>query len=124
MLEVVPPSVFADIDPKVGVVARPPGQRVHIAGSARPVGVPLPEDAPQVVVGGYALTQGVPAQFWEAWLAQNKDAPFVKQKLIFAHEKAGNAVGEAKEKREVLSGFEGLNPDKPAPGIERADKKG
>ena len=122
MLEVVDQSVFKDIDPKVGVVARPPGQRIHIAGSARPVGVPLPEDAAQVV-GGYALTPGVSATFWDAWLEQNKDAPFVRNKLIFAHEKAGSAVSEAKENREVRSGFEGMNPDKPAPGIERADKK-
>lgn len=122
MLEVVDPAVFADVNPQNGVVARPPGKRVHVAGCARPIGVPLPDDAPQVV-GGYALTQGVPAAFWEQWLAQNEEAPFVKQKLIFAHEKAGAAVGEAKEKREVRSGFEGMNPDKPAPGIERADKR-
>ena len=124
-LDVVDPSVFDGIDPKVGVIARPvvEGSRIKINGCARPVGVPLPEDAPQVV-GGFALTPGVPAAFWETWLSQNKDAPFVKQKLIFAHEKAGSAVAEAKEKRGLRSGFEGVNPDKPAPGIERDDKKG
>jgi len=123
MLEIVDPAVFVDVDPKVGVQARPPGERIHIKGCARPVGVPLSEDAPQVV-GGYALTPGVPAQFWERWMEQNKNAPFVTSNLIFAHRKAGDAVAESKEKRAVRSGLEGLTPDKPAPGIGRDDKKG
>lgn len=124
-LDLVDPGVFKDVDPKVGVMARPvdPDNRVRINGAARPVGVPLPEDAAQVV-GGYALTPGVPKAFWDKWLAQNKDAPYVKQNLIFAAERAGSVVGEAKEKREIRSGLEGLNPDKPAPGITRDDKKG
>lgn len=123
-LDVVDPSVFDGIDPKVGVVARPINEanRVKINGCARPVGVPLPDDAPQVV-GGFALTPGVPAAFWETWLAQNKDAPFVRNNLIFAHEKAGSVVSEAKEKKALRSGFEGMDPDKPAPGVARDNKK-
>lgn len=119
MLEVVDEAVFRDIHPQNGVMARPAGERIRVNGCARPVGVPLPEDVAQVV-GGFALTPGVPADFWAAWLKQNKDAPFVKAGMIFAHEKAGSVVSEAKEKREVLSGFEGMNPSKPAPGIEPA----
>lgn len=123
LLEVVNPSVFDNIHPQNGVVARPPGERVRINGCARPVGVPLSEDAAQVV-GGFALTPGVPAAFWEAWLSQNKEVPFVKAGLIFAHDKAGSVVSEAKEKKAARSGFEGMDPDKPAPGIVRDDKKG
>jgi len=124
-LDVVDPSVFDGIDPKVGVVARPidESSRIRINGCARPVGVPLPDDAPQIV-GGYALTPNVPADFWEKWLSQNKNAPYVKANLIFAHEKAGSVVGEAKDKRGVRSGLEGMDPDKPAPGIERDARPG
>ncbi len=110
-------------NPKDGVTALPPGERIHVKGFARPVGVDLSEDAPQVV-GGFALTQGVPADFWAKWLAENKDASFVKAGLIFAHEKAGSVIGEAREKKAIRSGFEGMNPDKPGPGLERAPKAG
>jgi hypothetical protein len=34
--------------------------------------------------GGYALTEGIPKDFWERWLRQNKDAPCVVKKLVFA----------------------------------------
>lgn len=125
VLEVIDPAVFAEIDEKTGVRARPvaPENRFKVHGSARPVGVPLPDDAAQVV-GGFALTPGVPADLWDAWMAQNKAAPFVKQGLIFAHTKAGDAVAQSKDGKALRTGFEGLDPDKPAPGIARDDKKG
>lgn len=125
MIEVIDPAVFNDLDPKMGVRARPvdPEKQFRINGCARPVGVPLPDDAPQVV-SGFALTPGVPADLWDAWLDQNKAAPFVKAGLIFAHAKSGDTVAQAREGKKLRSGFEGLDPDEPAPGIKRDDKKG
>jgi len=126
MIEVVDPSVFQkDKDGNTIVVQRPieEGARIRVNGNARPVGVPLPDDAPQVV-SGFALTPGVPADLWDAWLDQNKAAPFVKAGLIFAHAKSGDTVAQAREGKKLRSGFEGLDPDEPAPGIKRDDKKG
>lgn len=64
-------------------------------------------------VGGYALTSGVPRDFWELWLEQHKDAPYVKNGLVFAHTSIDGTSGEAREKKAVESGFEGIDPDNP-----------
>lgn len=40
-------------------------------------------DRPQMV-DGYALTPGIPADFWEAWVEQNKLTDLVKSNLIYA----------------------------------------
>ena len=53
------------------------------------------------------------------WLEQNRDFAPVKAGLIFAAPKGGSVAAEAREKKDLRSGFEGMNPDKPAPGIER-----
>lgn len=119
-LENIDPKVFDGVDKKEGVQARPSGQRVRIHGNARPVGVEIPEDAPQIV-SGYAITPGVPADFWDTWLSQNKDAPFVKAGLIFAHAKADSTIAMARDGKKIRSGFEGLDPSKPAPGITKAE---
>ncbi|WP_240655191.1 hypothetical protein [Rhodovarius crocodyli] len=98
-------------------VQRPPVASVTLRGCALPVGVPLPEDAP-TIAGGFALTPDVPADFWAKWLEQNRDYAPVKAGLIFAASKGASVAAEAREKKAVLSGFEGMNPDKPAPGIQ------
>lgn len=76
------------------------------------------------IIGGYALTYNVDKQFFDAWMAQNKDAPYVKQGLVFADVKDANVHAQAKEKASIVSGYERLNKDKPlARGIKTATTK-
>lgn len=58
---------------------------------------------------GYALTVGIPRDFWEAWLKQNASSPLVRNHLIFAASSESRAVDEAREYKNLRSGFEGLN---------------
>lgn len=73
------------------------------------------------LIGGHGLTV-VDKDFFDAWLAGHKDYAPVKAGLIFAHANENNARAEAKEKEKNKSGLEGLDPEKPAPGIKKADK--
>lgn len=73
-----------------------------------------------LVIGGYGITEGVDADLFAAWLAANKDSASVSGGFIFARGKAESVKAEATEKKDNLNGFEGLNPAKPAPGIETA----
>ncbi len=63
------------------------GQVWVVRGTAYPEGTPpkgfikRPDE-----VDGYALTPGIPADFWREWLEQNKNAEIVKNNLIFAFE--------------------------------------
>jgi hypothetical protein len=83
------------------------GARVVIAGTATPFG-----SAPKAeVVGGYALTRNVDADFFAKWMEQNKDSALVRNKLIFAHAKTDTARGAAAEMAETRSGLEPLMPD-------------
>ena len=58
---------------------------------------------------GYALTPGIPRDFWERWLHDNQRNPLVTGKHIFAANSENRAVGQSKEFREFKSGFQGLN---------------
>lgn len=75
------------------------------------------------LIGGFGMTEVNEALF-NAWLAKHKDFEPVKQGLIFAQAKPVNAQAEAKDKAELKSGFEGIDPKKPAKGIEPMDTKG
>lgn len=61
--------------------------------------------------GGYALTPGIPADFWAEWLVQNKDNPIVVNGMIFAHESRDQVEGMAADREELRSGFEPIVPD-------------
>lgn len=87
------------------------------------------------VPSGYALTE-VPADFWEKWVEQNKDADYLKNRVVFAHEKREAAADRAKEQHDeiliagnfnprtgsydgrvvgVKSGLEAIDPKNPPP---------
>ena len=72
------------------------------------------------IVEGAALTE-VDKKFWDAWYADNKDTPFIKQGLIFAQGSLNAFQGEAKEKAKVRSGLERLDPEKMPKGLQKAD---
>lgn len=84
------------------------GDGVFVAGCAMPVGVPNPPK--KSIVGGYALTRGVDAEFWTKWLEQNKDAPYVRNGIIFAMPSRDAAEEKADEQEAIKSGLEPLDP--------------
>ena len=59
---------------------------------------------------GYALTPGIPCAFWEQWLHQNKGSPLVKNRIVFAAGTDASAADEARDYKDLRSGFQGLNP--------------
>lgn len=93
------------------------GDPVEIKGWRAPYGqVP----AHPVIPEGYALTR-VDREFWEAWLAQNKDADYIINGIIFAYDSIDRVEGRAKENAAVKtkqhpngirSGLEPVNPHK------------
>jgi hypothetical protein len=90
-----------------------------VAGPARRIG----EDAKAPVVGGYAVTHGVPKDLWDAWLADNKDSAMVKNSVIFAHEKSSYGDGQAVEQKGIRTGLEPLSQgrDPRARGSDRVE---
>lgn len=64
-------------------------------------------------VGGYAITRGVPKDFWDLWLKQNADQPCVINKLVFGFESLDRVRDVASELEPVESGYEGIDPDNP-----------
>src|SRR5438874_748637 len=72
---------------------------IEIKGCARPFG----EGHDVVLTGGYGLTHGVDAEFWNEWLSTHKDFAPVKSGAIFAVPKADDAKGEARKNANVKS---------------------
>jgi hypothetical protein len=58
------------------------------------------------MVGGYALSYGIDADLWNAWLERNRDSALVTNKLIFAHESPAICKQMAQENARVRSGME------------------
>jgi hypothetical protein len=66
---------------------------------------------------GYGYTERVDESFWRAWLAQNQHMAAVRRGLLFAADTPERARDQAREQSAIPTGFGGLNPDRPAPGI-------
>ena len=96
-----------------GTIAKAREDTVTLRGFAHP----QDRAANHPIIGGFGLTFGVPKEFWDLWRLQNKDSDIVRNELVFARVKSGAAEGDAKERAEVLSGLERLDPNKPPPGI-------
>jgi hypothetical protein len=65
------------------------------------------------LVAGYAVTDGVSKDAWDAWFKDNKDSDMVRNELIFMRPGDDSRAddGQAKENRKRLSGMEPLDPD-------------
>jgi hypothetical protein len=68
------------------------------------------------IVGGYGITQ-VPTEFWEAWVAANPHFKALKSGAIFAEPNRARALAHADAQRDLKTGAEPLNSDKPGPGL-------
>lgn len=85
-------------------VAQKDGAPIRIHGTSRPHG-----QAPRCpIVMGFAITKGIPADFWERWLKANAVSAIVKNGLIFANPDMDGLRGEAKDNRKQFSGMEPL----------------
>jgi len=62
------------------------------------------------IEAGYAVTHGIPKAFWEEWLSQNREADYIVNGMIFAHQEYASVAAEAKEKEAIKSGLERLDP--------------
>lgn len=72
----------------------------------------MEEEPSYRIIGGYAMTENVPAELWSRWLRDNQDSDIVKNGLICAFEKADSSVSEAKNRRDVRSGLEPVSQTK------------
>jgi hypothetical protein len=65
------------------------------------------------VQGGFGITENVSKDFWDQWVSENGDyAPFTTG-LIFALPKTEAVKAEARDKKDVKSGFEPIDASKP-----------
>jgi len=67
-------------------------------------------------VAGFGITR-VDKDFFEAWSGIHKDFIPLTKGLIFAQERSDSLRAEANEKTSEKTGFEGLNPQNPGPGL-------
>lgn len=74
----------------------------------------------QQIVGGYAITHGIPKEFWDEWLKQNENADFVKNNMIFAHTEAASVTSKATDQTEIKSNIERLDPSNLPRGLQES----
>lgn len=60
---------------------------------------------------GFAITPGIPFDFWAEWVEQNKLASYVQEGMIVAHDTHEDAVAWAIENSKLRSGLEPLATD-------------
>jgi len=73
-------------------------------------------------IGGYAVTENVPKEFFEEWMRRNSEHPAVKNNLIFAHGQLASVRSMAKELEDQETGLEPINPTALPKGVENADR--
>ena len=83
--------------------------RYVLRGTASLQGVALPYP----LIGGYALTPGIPAEFWDRWKEQYADSDLLKNNVIFAHSRQDHIQDWAKEHKSQKSGLERIDPEHP-----------
>lgn len=76
------------------------------------------------IVGGFALTPGVPRDLWENWFSANKNGDLVKNGLIRALGTENDARDYARQNAAIESGLEGIDPADPGKrtGIRRIER--
>jgi hypothetical protein len=59
------------------------------------------------------LTPGVPRDFWEKWLEQNRTSAIVRNQMIFAHVERASVDDFANGNDSLRCGLEPVDPDAP-----------
>lgn len=86
-------------------VFRPVGRRIRIKGPT----VPGPFIRRVEVVGGYAISEGIPADVFQRWIDWNKDSAMVRNQLIYGHENGDRVRDWAKDRDSLRSGMEPID---------------
>lgn len=64
------------------------------------------------MVMGFALTKGVPKDFWEKWLHDNRQSDIVTKGIVMAFDSIDDAKTELKQEGPAIkSGFQAIVPD-------------
>jgi len=74
----------------------------------------------QQLAAGFAITHGIPKDFWEEWISQQGDSDIVRNGMIFGHSETASTMAEAKEKEREKSGMERLDPLNLPKGLQTA----
>lgn len=69
--------------------------------------------------GGHGLTSGIDKDWFLSWVGANPDSKVLAIGAVLYDNK--DTKGLAKEMSGIQTGFEGLDPDKPMQGIEKAN---
>lgn len=77
------------------------GQVVKLNGSASPY-----------AIGGYGLTQNIPADTWAAIQAQHAEAKWLVNEFVFANGDAKSVDAQAAEMAGENAGFDPIDPNK------------
>lgn len=74
--------------------------------------------------GGYGITvlEGDAAELFKDWMARMRDFAPVKKGFIFEVPTEADAKKEGISRAKHRNGMEGLDPDKPGPGVTKADR--
>lgn len=62
------------------------------------------------IVGGHGLTEGIDAEFMSQWFKRHARHPAVVNNMIFLHSNPKAAASIAKERRDLVTGFEAIDP--------------
>jgi len=99
----------------------PSGEQIVLGGTSARVGDPRP---PLLTASGYRVTPNVPKHLWDDWYAANKTSDLVKNRIVFASEKAEDVQAFGRQHDTVVTGLEGIdarNPQKHVRGIAPQD---
>lgn len=83
----------------------PNGVTLQLRGNPNTVVVKGYQNA-TIVEGGYGLTDGVEKDFWDAWVAENKQYPIYTNGCISANTNVKKATKEASSNSGTVSGNE------------------
>lgn len=106
------PVLGGGVKPVLSAMPRP--DTVTINGNTAPatgLAVPITIIDSNRRGDGFGLTHNVDRDFFVEWLKQNKDAPYVKEGLIWAYSDMGDVSAKAREQEKLKSGLEPLNPE-------------
>ena len=94
-------------------IARRLEQTYVIAGNALDVEKIKAGEIDHLVIGGYAITPGIPKDFWDRWYEQHKHMDIVKGGHIKAEGSDASIRDYARDGQKLRSGLEPIDPNNP-----------
>lgn len=98
---------------------RKTGDKYTVRGPSIPLGT-VPRF---IMAGGYAITSGIPEDFWNEWVKQNADSEIVRNKLIIGYPQLDYLQDECLDNEKRVTGLEPIDPSRLPRGIETAEEQ-